>query len=220
VARLKVGILISGRGSNMLALIEACRAPGFPAEIALVLSNEKDAAGLARAAAAGIATRVVDHRPFGKDRPRFERALTAALEEHGTELICLAGFMRMLTGGFVDRWQDRLINIHPSLLPAFRGLDTHRRALEAGVRLHGCTVHFVRAAMDEGPIIVQAAVPVLGGDDEARLAARVLAAEHRCYPLALKLFADRRLRVVNERVHIDGAPAQEAALINPPPVMG
>jgi phosphoribosylglycinamide formyltransferase-1 len=216
---MKVGILISGRGSNMQALIEACRTPRFPAEIALVLSNESAAAGLARAQEAGIATRVVDHRGFKKDRAAFERALTAALAEAGVEFVCLAGFMRLLTATFVDHWRDRLINIHPSLLPAFRGLDTHRRALEAGVRLHGCTVHFVRAAMDDGPIIVQAAVPVLPGDDEAKLAARVLAAEHRCYPLALKLAAEGRLTVDNERCRIDGAPMQEAALINPPPVM-
>jgi phosphoribosylglycinamide formyltransferase-1 len=215
-----VGILISGRGSNMQALIEACRRPGFPAEIALVLSNEAGAAGLARAQAAGIATRVLDHRDFNKDRPAFERALTAALDEAGVEFVCLAGFMRILSETFVAHWRDRLINIHPSLLPAFRGLDTHKRALEAGVRLHGCTVHFVRAAMDEGPIIVQAAVPVLPGDDEAKLAARVLAAEHRCYPLALMLAAEKRLRIEHERCFIDGAPAQEAVLINPPPLLG
>ncbi len=220
MAKLKVGILISGRGSNMQALIEACRKPKFPAEIALVLSNEPAAAGLARTKEAGIATAVLDHRPFKKDRPAFEQALTAVLEKAGVEFVCLAGFMRLLTETFVTHWRDRLINIHPSLLPAFRGLDTHKRALEAGVRLHGCTVHFVRAAMDDGPIIVQAAVPVLAGDDEAKLAARVLAAEHRCYPLALKLAAEKRLRVENERCLIDGAPAQEAALINPPPLMG
>jgi phosphoribosylglycinamide formyltransferase 1 len=220
MARLKVGILISGRGSNMSALIDACRARSFPAEIALVISNEPAAAGLARAKDAGIATRVIDHRGFNKDRPAFERALTAALEEAGVEFVCNAGFMRLLTETFVAHWRDRQINIHPSLLPAFRGLDTHKRALEAGVRLHGCTVHFVRVAMDEGPIIVQAAVPVLPGDDEAALAARVLSAEHRCYPLALKLAAEKRLTVKDERCLIDGAPAHEAALINPPPIMG
>lgn len=219
MARLKVGVLISGRGSNMQALIEACRMPTFPAEIVLVVSNEPAAAGLARAQDAGIATRVVNHRDFNKDRPAFERALTATLEASGVEFVCNAGFMRLLTDTFVAHWRDRQINIHPSLLPAFRGLDTHKRALAAGVRLHGCTVHFVRVAMDEGPIIVQAAVPVLPGDDEAKLAARVLAAEHRCYPLALKLAGEKRLRVQNERCLIDGAPAQEAALINPPPVM-
>jgi len=220
MARLRVGVLISGRGSNMQALIEACRTPNFPAEIALVISNEPTAAGLARAKEAGIATQIINHRAFNKDRPAFERALTAALEAAGVEFVCNAGFMRLLTETFVEHWRDRQINIHPSLLPAFRGLDTHKRALAAGVRLHGCTVHFVRVAMDEGPIIVQAAVPVLAGDDEAKLAARVLAAEHRCYPLALKLAAEKRLRVENERCLIDGAPAQQAVLINPPPVMG
>jgi phosphoribosylglycinamide formyltransferase-1 len=220
MARLRVGILISGRGSNMQALIEACRTPNFPAEIVLVLSNEPAAAALARAAAAGIATRVFDHRGFAQDRAAFERALTAALEAAGVEFVCLAGFMRLLTETFVGHWRNRLINVHPSLLPAFPGLDTHRRALAAGVRLHGCTVHFVRAAMDDGPIVVQAAVPVLAGDDEVKLAARVLAAEHRCYPLALKLAAEKRLRIENERCLIDGAPAQEAVLVSPPPVLG
>ncbi|MGH7002576.1 MAG: phosphoribosylglycinamide formyltransferase [Alphaproteobacteria bacterium] len=220
MARLRVGILISGRGSNMQALIEACAAPGFPAQIALVLANEPGAAGLHRARDAGIATRVVDHRGFNKDRAAFERALTAALEEAGVAFVCLAGFMRLLTETFVARWRDRLINIHPSLLPAFRGLDTHRRALEAGVRLHGCTVHFVRAAMDDGPIIVQAAVPVLPSDTEEALAARVLAAEHRCYPLALKLCAEKRVRVDGERCVLDGVAVQEATLINPPPILG
>lgn len=218
--RLKVGVLISGRGSNMQALIEACAAPGFPAAIALVLSNDPGAAGLARAREAGIATAVVEHRGFGKDRPAFERALTAALEKAGVQFVCLAGFMRLLTETFVNRWRDRLINIHPSLLPAFRGLDTHRRALEAGVRLHGCTVHFVRTAMDDGPIIVQAAVPVWPSDTEDALAARVLRAEHRCYPLALKLCAERRVRVEGEHCRLDGVTSQEAALINPPPELG
>lgn len=216
---LKVGILISGRGSNMQALIDACAAPHFPAKIALVLSNEPGAAGLGRAAEAGIATDVLDHRVFGKDRASFERALTAKLEAAGVEFVCLAGFMRLLTETFVDRWRDRLINIHPSILPAFRGLDTHRRALEAGVRLHGCTVHFVRAAMDDGPIIVQAAVPVLPSDTEDALAARVLAAEHRCYPLALRLCAEKRVRVAGERCTLDPVALQEAVLINPPPVV-
>ena len=220
MARLSVGILISGRGSNMQALIDACRTPAFPAAIALVISNEPAAAGLARAKSAGIATKVIDHRGYNKDRPAFERALTAALEHAGVEFVCNAGFMRLLTETFVARWRDRVVNIHPSLLPAFRGLDTHKRALEAGVRLHGCTVHFVRVAMDEGPIIVQAAVPVLPGDDEAKLAARVLAAEHRCYPWALRLAAEKRLRVENERCLVDGAPVQNAVLMNPPPLLG
>ncbi|MCW5772294.1 MAG: phosphoribosylglycinamide formyltransferase [Rhodospirillaceae bacterium] len=215
-ARLKVGVLISGRGSNMQALIDACRAPDFAAEIALVVSNDAAAAGLARAEQAGIATAALDHRPFKGDRPAFERALTALLEKAGIEFVCLAGFMRLLTDTFVEHWRDRLINIHPSLLPAFRGLDTHRRALEAGVRLHGCTVHFVRTAMDDGPIIVQAAVPVVTGDSEAALAARVLAAEHRCYPLALGLCAEGRVRVENERCVVDAAFDSAATLLSPP----
>ncbi len=191
--------------------------PAFPAEIGLVLSNASAAAGLGRAATAGIASRVIDHRPFGNDRVAFDAALTAALAGAGVELVCLAGFTRLVGAEFVARWWNRLINIHPSLLPAFRGLDTHARALAAGVRLHGCTVHFVRAAMDDGPIIVQGAVPVLGGDTAARLAERVLAVEHRCYPLAVRLIAENRVRVDDERVLIDGAAAPSAALINPPP---
>ncbi len=216
MARLTVGVLISGRGSNMQALIEACKHPGFPAEIALVLSNESDAAGVGRAAAAGIPTAIVDHRPFGGDRPAFEAAMTVALERAQVEFVCLAGFMRLVGESFVRRWWNKLINIHPSLLPAFRGLRTHERALAAGVKLHGCTVHFVRPAMDDGPIIVQAAVPVLPDDTPDRLAARVLEIEYRCYPLALRLIAERRVRVENERVLIGSAAAVAVtALINP-----
>lgn len=189
MARRRTAILISGRGSNMTALIEAARSPAFPAEIVLVLSNRPDAGGLARAAEAGIATAVVDHKLYGKDREAFERALDAALAAHGVELICLAGFMRVLTPWFVERWTGRMLNIHPSLLPAFRGLDTHRRALEAGVGEHGCTVHFVVPELDAGPTILQARVPVLPDDTEASLTARVLAREHEIYPEALRLVA-------------------------------
>ena len=177
-ARRRVGILVSGRGSNMAALISAAADPAFPAEIACVVSNRPTAGALERAAEAGIATDVVDHRAY-PDRESFEIALDAVLAGRGVELICLAGFMRLLTPWFVTRWQDRMINIHPSILPAFKGLHTHERALETGVRLHGCSVHFVRAEMDDGPIIAQAAVPVLDGDDTDSLAARVLQAEHR-----------------------------------------
>lgn len=187
--RVPTAILISGRGSNMVALIEAARAADFPAEIALVAANLPDAGGLERAAAAGIATTSVDHRPFGKDREAFERALDAELQAHGIELIVLAGFMRVLTPWFVTRWQGRMINIHPSLLPDFRGTHTHARALEAGVAEHGCTVHFVVPELDAGPTILQAKVPVLPGDDEASLSARVLEQEHRIYPQALALVA-------------------------------
>jgi len=215
MARLKTAVLISGRGTNMQALLDACADPAAPAEIVLVISNVPGARGLDRAARAGVPTEVVDHKQYA-GREAFERALTERLERAGVGLVCLAGFMRLLTPWFVGRWRDRLINIHPSLLPAYKGLDTHARALADGVRFTGCTVHFVRPDMDAGPIIVQAAVPVRPGDDADSLAARVLAAEHRCYPLALALVAAGRARVVDERVVIDGADAPDAVLINPP----
>jgi phosphoribosylglycinamide formyltransferase 1 len=211
----RIGILISGRGSNMAALVEAALAdPAFPAEPALVLSNRADAAGLEFASSHGVETAVVDHKPFGKDREAFEHALDARLRKSGVELVCLAGFMRLLTPWFVEQWRDRLINIHPSLLPSFKGLHTHERALETGVRLHGCTVHFVRAEMDDGPIIAQAAVPVLPGDDPDALAARVLTMEHRLYPLALSLVAAGKVRVEGETtVFSPPETAQEALLL-------
>lgn len=215
MARLKVAVLISGRGSNLQALIDACAQRDFPADIRLVLSNRGDAQGLARAAQARIATQVISHRDFAT-RDSFDAALDAALQAAGIELVCLAGFMRLLGEAFVERWRDRLVNIHPSLLPAFRGLDTHARALAAGVRFTGCTVHFVRAAVDDGPIIVQAAVPVLPGDDSEALAARVLAAEHRAYPLALRLIAEGRVRVDDDgRVEIRRAAAAADTVLNP-----
>lgn len=216
MARLKLAVLISGRGSNLQALIDACRTPVYPAEIAVVISNEPDALGLERAKAAGIPTRIINHRDFS-DRPAFENALTAAIEASSAGLVCLAGFMRILTDGFVNRWRDKLINIHPSLLPAFKGLDTHARAIAAGSRIAGCTVHFVRPAMDEGPIIAQAAVPILPGDDAAILAARVLAQEHIIFPVAVRLIAEGRVKVVGERAEIAGASAHLDALINPAP---
>jgi phosphoribosylglycinamide formyltransferase 1 len=215
-ARLPVAVLISGRGSNLQSLIDACAEPGFPAEIVRVVSNVAGAFGLQRAAAAGIPTRVVDHRAFAGRAP-FEDALNQELVQAGAGLVCLAGFMRLLTDGFVERWRDRLINIHPSLLPAFRGLHTHERVIAAGARFSGCTVHFVRPAMDDGPIIVQAAVPVHPDDDADRLAARVLAEEHRIYPLALRLFADGRLRIADERVRVDGGLTPSGVLLNPAP---
>ena len=214
MAKLKTAVLISGRGSNLQALIDACAGKDFPAQIVLVLSNETDAHGLVRAHEAGLAAKVIDHRDFA-DRESFDAELTKALEASGADLVCLAGFMRLLTAGFVEHWMDRLINIHPSLLPAFRGLNTHARALESGVRFSGCTVHFVRPEMDDGPIIVQAAVPVMMGDDEDALAARVLEAEHRAYPLALRLIAEGRVRVVNQRVTIAGAASPQKPLLNP-----
>ena len=214
-APLKLGVLISGRGSNLQALIDACAAPDFPAEIAVVVSNTPDAGGLERAREAGIAAETVDHRGF-PDKPSFERAITDVLEAREVELVCLAGFMRLLTERFVDHWRDRLINIHPSLLPAFRGLDTHARALEAGVRVSGCTAHFVRPAMDDGPIIIQAAVPVAEDDTPDTLAERVLAAEHRIYPAAVRLIAEGRARVEGGRVRSAEAAAPPETLVNPP----
>ncbi|WP_377809263.1 phosphoribosylglycinamide formyltransferase [Azospirillum sp. A29] len=216
MSKLKLGVLISGRGSNLQALIDACTAPGFPAEIALVLSNKTDAFGLERASGAGIATAVVDHRDYPGDKPAFEAAMDAALREAGVELVCLAGFMRLLSPWFVKQWHNALINIHPSLLPSFKGLDTHERALAAGVRFHGCTVHYVRPEMDEGPIIAQAAVPVLPGDDGHSLADRVLLSEHRLYPHAVRLIAEGRARVDGDLVRIDGPAPELAALVNPP----
>lgn len=216
MAKLKVGVLISGRGSNLQALIDAASADDYPAEIVTVISNVPGAAGLERAAKAAIPTDVVDHRDF-QDRETFEEALDGVLSAAAVELVCLAGFMRLVTDGFAGRWRDRLVNVHPSLLPAFKGLDVHRRVIEAGVRFSGCTVHFLRPAMDEGPIVAQAVVPVRAGDDAEALAARVLAEEHRIYPLALRLIAEGRVRVVEERVLIRGAAAPDGVLINPAP---
>jgi phosphoribosylglycinamide formyltransferase-1 len=198
-ARKRVGVLISGRGSNLQALIDACRAPDFPAEIVTVVSNRPGVFGLERAREAGIAGITIDHKLY-RSRDSFDAALDAALRDAGVELICSAGFMRLLTPGFVEAWRDRQLNIHPSLLPAFRGLHPHERALEMGVRLSGATVHVVRAEMDAGPIILQAAVPVLGDDTPDSLAARVLEAEHVIYPQALALIANGKAWVEGETV--------------------
>ena len=216
MARLKLAILISGRGSNMRALIGGCREGPIDAEVALVLSNKAEAAGLGHATGAGIATKVIPHGDF-PDRVSFDGAIDRALTTAGADFVCLAGFMRLLTPGFIAKWRDRMINIHPSLLPAFPGLDTHRRVLAAGAKITGCTVHFVRFETDTGPIIAQAAVPVLPGDDETSLADRVLAAEHRLYPMALRLVAEGRVRIEGDRAVIDGLPADggEALLVNP-----
>ena len=199
--RLRVGVMISGRGSNLQALIEACATPGFPAEIALVVSNEPEAQGLARAEAAGIATEVIPHRDYA-ERAAFDAAVTAAFEAAGVGLVCMAGFMRLVSEGFVAHWHDRLVNIHPSLLPLFKGLESHAQALAAGVKVHGCSVHFVRHEMDSGPIVGQEAVPVLPGDTPETLAARVLEAEHRLYPRCLRLVAEGRVRVRGEIAEI------------------
>ncbi|MFH6783188.1 MULTISPECIES: phosphoribosylglycinamide formyltransferase [Methylobacterium] len=213
--RARIGILISGRGSNMVSLLEAAQAPDYPAEIVLVASNRPDAAGLVRAAEAGLATEAVDHRAH-PDRASFERALDEALRRHGVEFLVLAGFMRVLTPWFVEAWAGRMLNIHPSLLPLFRGTHTHAQALAAGVRVHGCTVHFVVPELDAGPIVAQAVVPVLPEDDEDRLSARVLVQEHRLYPAALALVASGRARLDGGRVvFAEGSGAAAGALVAP-----
>jgi phosphoribosylglycinamide formyltransferase-1 len=214
LTRKRVGVLISGRGSNLQALIEACKEPDYPAKIVLVISNVPGAQGLLRAEEAGILATAISHKKFSS-REEFDKALNHALEEARTELLCNAGFMRLHTEGFVGHWRDRHLNIHPSLLPAFKGLDTHARVLAAGVTVTGCTVHFVRKEMDEGPIVAQAAVPVLSGDNADSLAARVLEAEHRLYPHALKLVASGAVRVEGERVAGIKAPNQPP-LFSPP----
>ena len=214
--RKRLGLLISGRGSNMAAILAAA-GPDYPAEPVLVLSNRADAAGIEVAKARGVPTAIVESRAFNGDRAGFEAAMEAELARHGVEIIALAGFMRVLTPDFVRRWEGRLINIHPSLLPAFPGLDTHARALAAGVRLHGCTVHLVTAGVDEGPIIAQAAVPVLPDDTEASLAARVLAEEHKLYPAALSWLAAGRVRLAAGRAEITGAESAPESLLNPLP---
>lgn len=216
--KLRVGVLISGRGSNMKALIDAAKAADFPAEIALVISNVPGAAGLATAAAAGVATLTLDRKSFGKGadgKRKFEQALTARLNDAGIELVCLAGFMRLLSADFVNDWAWRLVNIHPSLLPAFKGLDVHTEMLRAGVKIAGCTVHFVSAEMDAGPIIGQAAVPVLSGDTPDMLAARILEQEHKLYPECVRKIANGEVRINADGVAVlSGAPAS-GALRNP-----
>jgi phosphoribosylglycinamide formyltransferase-1 len=213
-ARRRVGVLISGRGSNMQALIEAAAAKDYPAEIALVIGNRADAAGLAIATKAGVKTRIIPHKDFA-DRAGFDAALDDALRAAGVEIVCLAGFMRLFTPEFVERWRGRMLNIHPSLLPSFPGLKPQEQALAAGVRFTGCTVHFVTPVMDSGPIIAQAAVPVLADDTADTLSARVLEAEHRLYPMALALVATGRARMEGERAVIDGAAAPAEAAFNP-----
>ncbi|MDP6706107.1 MAG: phosphoribosylglycinamide formyltransferase [Alphaproteobacteria bacterium] len=215
MAGFRIGVLISGRGSNLQALIDAAAEAAYPAEIALVVSNVPGAAGLDRAAAAGIPRQTIDHRDYD-DRAAFDAAVDAALRAAGVELVCLAGFMRLLGAAFVERWPNRIINIHPSLLPAFKGLDVHEQVLAAGVRISGCTVHYVVPEVDAGPIVAQAAVPVVADDTAATLAARVLAAEHRIYPLAVRLIAEGRVLIgADGTVRIDGQDALAPALLNP-----
>jgi phosphoribosylglycinamide formyltransferase-1 len=211
MARLRLGVLISGRGSNLQALIDASADPAYPAEIGVVVSDRTEAPGLARATAAGISTTAIMHR----DRRAFAAQAAALLRGGRVELVCLAGFMRLLDAEFVDAWRDRMVNIHPSLLPAFPGLRAQQQALAAGVRFTGCTVHFVRPEIDRGPIIAQAVVPTHPDDDEARLSARILRVEHRLYPLAVRLIAEGRVRVAGERVEIDGWLAPDIAVLNP-----
>lgn len=212
--RKRVAILISGRGSNMAALIEAAKDPSYPAEIVAVISNRPDAPGLARAREAGLVAEAIDHKAFAS-RSDFEAALEARLEAHVVDIVALAGFMRLMTAAFVESWAGRMINIHPALLPSFKGLDTHKRALETGVKLHGATVHFVVPEMDSGPIIAQGAVAVHDDDTEASLAARVIQVEHRIYPLALRLVAEGRVRVENGRCRIAKAAFPETAYLAP-----
>jgi phosphoribosylglycinamide formyltransferase 1 len=211
----RVAVLISGRGSNMTALIAAAKAADYPAEIAVVISNRPDAAGLDHATSKGITTATVDHTVFGKDREGFERALHQQLQSHGIDIVCLAGFMRLLTPWLVRQWSGRMLNIHPALLPSFKGLHTHEAALRAGVKIHGATAHFVVPEMDSGPIIAQAAVPVRDDDTPDTLADRVLAAEHRIYPLALRLVAEERTRIVNGRCLIVDTKTDDRPLIVP-----
>jgi phosphoribosylglycinamide formyltransferase-1 len=214
-SRKRAAVLVSGRGANMTALIAAAKRADYPAEIALVLSNRPDAAALGRARDSGITTTVVDHTLYGKDREAFERAVEAVLQNHRIELVCLAGFMRLFTPWLVTRWTGRMLNIHPALLPAFRGLHTHERALEAGVKIHGATVHFVVPEVDSGPIVAQAAVPVLARDTPETLAERVLAVELRLYPLALALVASSEVSIAGDRVQGEAASTPGGRLIVP-----
>jgi len=211
MARLRLGVLISGRGTNLQSLIDACGDPAYPAEIAIVVSDRAQAPGLARAAAIGVPGAVIAQR----ERPAFAAQAAALLAEHRIELVCLAGFMRLLDADFIDAWHDRMVNIHPSLLPAFPGLRAQRQALDAGVRFAGCTVHFVRPEVDRGPIIAQAVVPTHPDDDEARLSERILRVEHRLYPLVVHLIAEGRVRVAGDKVEIDGWLAPDIAALNP-----
>ena len=214
MAKTKIAVLISGRGSNMQAILAAAKADSFPAEVVVVISNNHDAAGLEYAREAGIETEVVDHRDFDT-REEFEQALDAVLKLYDTRIVCLAGFMRILTPWFTERWRDLLLNIHPSLLPAFKGLHTHERALETGVRIHGCTVHYVRPEMDDGPIIGQAAVPVLPDDTPSTLAARVVAAAHKLYRQCIALACTGKARVAGGRVRLQVREYGAELLMNP-----
>lgn len=211
----RVAVLISGRGTNLQALLDACADPDYPAEIALVISNRPKATGLERAKQAGVAVEIIDHKDF-KSRDDFDAAIHDALKTAKIDFICLAGFMRVLGAKFASDWRGRLINIHPSLLPSFEGLHVHERMIEAGVKIAGCTVHFVSAEVDNGPIIGQAAIPVLPGDDADRLAARILEQEHRLYPSCLRMLVEGKARLTGGVVAYDGDIIASGDLINPP----
>ena len=212
--KLKVGVLISGNGSNLQSIIDACEDPNFPAELSIVISNKAEAYGLGRAKKANIKTKVIEHQNF-QHRSDFEKNITKALINANVELVCLAGFMRILTDTFVYSWKDRLINVHPSLLPIFKGLNTHQRAIECGVKFSGCTIHFVSSSMDEGPVILQAAVPVHQNDTSKSLAERVLDAEHKLYPMAIRLFANKKIWIENDLVKFTNIEDHNEILINP-----
>jgi phosphoribosylglycinamide formyltransferase-1 len=212
----RVAILISGRGSNMMALLEAARAPDYPAEMALVVSNRPDAPGLQRAQSAGIKSLTIDHKAYAT-REAFDAAIEAALVGEGIDLVCQAGFMRIQSSALAARWLGRQLNIHPSLLPSFKGLHPQKQALDAGVRISGCTVHFVTPELDAGPIVIQAAVPVLAGDSEETLSARILRQEHRLYPLVVRWFAEDRIQLAEGRVAIRGVRPDAALLFSPAP---
>jgi phosphoribosylglycinamide formyltransferase-1 len=211
----RVAILISGRGSNMATLIKAAKAEGFPAEIAVVISNRADAGGLALASADGVPTQTIESKPFGKDRAGFEAALQSALDAYGVELICLGGFMRLFTAEFVRRWYGRMLNIHPSLLPSFPGLEPHAQALNAGVKVSGATVHFVTPQTDAGPIVMQGVVAIRDDDTPDTLSERILAIEHRIYPAALRLLATGKLRLEGATCRVDGDACSSGSLISP-----
>lgn len=212
--KLKIAVLISGRGSNLQALIDATSNPTFPAEIVLVLSNKPDAAGLKKAEQASIPSVTLDHKKFSS-REDFDKEVTKLLEKSEAKIICMAGFMRLLSEWFVNKWHNKLINIHPSLLPSFKGLHSQKQALEAGVKLAGCTVHFVRKEMDAGPIIIQSAIPVFNNDTEETLSKRILEEEHKIYPQAIKLIAENNIKIINEIVKYDKDPKITGSLAYP-----
>jgi len=214
MAKLRIGVMISGGGTNLQALIDACAAKDYPAEITVVISNRPAAGGLARAQKAGIPTTALDHKAYDS-KEDFEDALHKCLTDHKVQLVCLAGFMRLLNADFVNRWRDRIINIHPSLLPSYKGLHTHVRAIEDGVRFGGCTIHYVRPEMDNGPILMQAAVPITPDETEESLIAKVLTFEHRMYPAAVRMIADGKVRVSGSKVLFLDTDLGEDGLVSP-----